>query len=158
MPTREGHNYSNSLISYHSRTTNKPPQRLFLVDDLVADAIPVVAELPAEPRVFLVALGALIFCGEGSDEDDAALKRELRRGLAGALSSSPSFELARETRRRDVRLTGDTSGSGGTLSSSPLASSSNPPGTDVRAVFRDFTARSCTGGVGGECANEFGLG
>jgi hypothetical protein len=78
-------------------------QRLFLVDDLVEDAIPVVTELPAEPRVFLVALGALVFCGEASDEDDAALKRELRLGFAGAFSSSPSFELARETRRRIVR-------------------------------------------------------
>jgi hypothetical protein len=125
-------------------------QRLFLVDDLVEDAIPVVAD-PAEPRVFLVALGALVFCGDGSEEDrdEAALKRELRRGIAGAFSSSPSFELVLEPRRRVVRL---TSGSGGTLSSSPLASSSKPPGTEVCAVRRDFAARSCFGGEGGEWA------
>jgi hypothetical protein len=105
-------------------------------------------------RVFLVALGALVFCGEWSDEDDAALKRELRRGFAGTLSSSASFEFVRDARRRVVRLAGDTAGSGGTLSSSPLAPSSNPPGTDVRAVRRDFVGRCRVGGVGGECANK----
>jgi len=117
-----------------------------------------VAELPAEPRVFLFALGAFIFCGEGSEEDEAALKRELRRGFAGAFSSSPSFELVRETCRRIVRLTGETSGSGGTLSSSPLASSLKPPGTDVRVVLRDFAGRSCFGGEGGEWAIGAGFG
>jgi hypothetical protein len=120
--------------------------------------MPVVAELPAEPRVFLVALGALVFCGEGSDEDDAALKRELRLGFADAFSSSASFELARSTRRRIVRLTEETSGSGGTLSSSPLASSLKPPGTDVRVVLRDFVGRSCLGGEGGEWATGVGFG
>ena len=116
-------------------------------------ATPVVAELPADPRVFLVAFGALIFCGDGSGEDEAALKRELRRGFTGALSSSPSTELAREARRRVDRLTEETSGRGGTLSSSPLEAPSSPPGTDVDAVFRDFVGRSRVGGVGGECAN-----
>jgi hypothetical protein len=106
-------------------------------------------------RVFLVALGALVFCGEWSDEDDAALRRELRRGFTGMLSSSASIELVRDTLRRVVRLAEDTSGSGGTLSSSPLAPSSKPPGTDVRAVLRDFAGRSRVGGVGGEWANTF---
>ena len=103
---------------------------------------------------FLVALGALVFCGEWSDEDDAALRRELRRGFTAPLSSSASIELVRDARRRLVRLAGDTAGSGGTLSSSPLAPSSNPPGTDVRAVRRDFAGRCRVGGVGGECANK----
>lgn len=127
------------------------------MDDLVEDAIPVVAELPADPRVFLFAFGALVFCGEGSDEDDAALKRELRRGFEGALSSSvASAELARKVRRRVARLTEETSGSGGRLSSSPLASSLKPPGTDVRVVLLDFAGRSRVGGVGGEWVNKFG--
>jgi hypothetical protein len=101
-------------------------------------------------RFFLVAFGALVFCGEWSDEEDAALRRELRRGFAGISSSSASTGLVREARRRVVRLPEETSGSGGTLSSSPLASSSKPPGTDVCAVLRDFAGRSRVGGVGGE--------
>jgi hypothetical protein len=72
----------------------------FLVDgDLVAAAIPLVAELPADERAFLAAFGALVSNGEGSCEDEAALWRELCRSFAGALSSSASAELARETRR-----------------------------------------------------------
>jgi len=44
-------------------------------------------------RVFLVALGALVFCGDWSDEDDAALRRELRRGFICTLFSSASIGL-----------------------------------------------------------------
>ena len=40
------------------------------------------------------------------------------------------------------------------LSSSPLVTSSNAPGTDVYAVFHDFAGRSCMDEVGEECVND----
>lgn len=67
---------------------------------------------------------------------------------------SMSPELAREAHLYVDRLTSETFRRGDMLSSSPLVTSSNAPGTDVYAVFRDFAGRSCMDEVGEECVND----